>query len=321
MSQPKISVIVAVYNAEKTLDRLVQSLVCQTMTDFEVLLIDDGSTDNSASVCDNYACKDSRFKVFHKPNEGIGTTRQFGIDHAAGQYTIHADSDDWVEPDYLEKLLDKAVETDADMVICDIIEEKNGKSIINRQKPAVLDGPELPMAFFMLHGGPWNKLIRRSTYINAGIRYMDGLGYGEDKLFNMKLVLSGISISYLPLALYHYDLSANPNSAVHDYSMKTVLDREKFIGSMRSILPDRQFQDLLDIGNLEVVYMAVLSKSFTPEQFREKFAFLLRVKWKGYRNFGKPIKVIIWTSLHISYRLALFMGDIKKTVRRLRQRL
>ncbi|MCQ2057503.1 MAG: glycosyltransferase, partial [Bacteroidaceae bacterium] len=100
-----------------TLDRLCQSLILQTMIDFEVLLIDDGSTDMSGRICDSYAKQDSRFKVFHKSNEGIGSTRQFGIDHASGEYTIHADSDDWVEPDWLEQLYSKAIETGVDMVI------------------------------------------------------------------------------------------------------------------------------------------------------------------------------------------------------------
>ena len=79
MKQPSVSVIIAIYNAEKTLPRLLDSLLQQTMKDFEVLMIDDGSVDGSASTCDKYAESDNRFKAFHKPNEGIGSTRQFGI--------------------------------------------------------------------------------------------------------------------------------------------------------------------------------------------------------------------------------------------------
>ena len=85
MSIIPISVIVAIYNAQKTLPRLIDSLKAQTMTGFEVLLIDDGSTDASGSICDEVSESDDRFKVFHKPNEGIGATRQFGIEHAQGE--------------------------------------------------------------------------------------------------------------------------------------------------------------------------------------------------------------------------------------------
>ena len=132
MSIIPISVIVAIYNAQKTLPRLIDSLKAQTMTGFEVLLIDDGSTDASGSICDEVSESDDRFKVFHKPNEGIGATRQFGIEHAQGEYSIHADADDWVEPDYLEKLYNKAMETGADMVICDFLIENGVKIRITK---------------------------------------------------------------------------------------------------------------------------------------------------------------------------------------------
>lgn len=318
MLQPKISVIVAVYNAEKTLDRLVQSLINQTLTDFEVLLIDDGSTDSSGEICDKFAVQDCRFKAFHKPNQGIGSTRQFGIEHATGEYTIHADSDDWVESDWLEQLHNKAVETGSDMVMCDFLEEKGNRRNYISQKPESLDHDKLVLELLKLHGGPWNKLIRRSTYMNAGIRYVEGLNYGEDKLFNIELALKGISVDYLPKALYHYDVSANPDSAVHSMSLNQILCRENYIAALRAMLPGDIFKDAIDMRQLEVVYYSVLSQVFTKAQFKERFSSLSKVKWNEYRNMGFPIKVIVWTSLHISYRLGVFLGKIKQSVRRVR---
>lgn len=319
MSNPKISVIVAVYNAEKTLDRLAQSLVSQTLTDFEVLLIDDGSSDSSGSICDKYAQQDQRFKVFHKANEGIGSTRQFGIDRASGEYTIHADSDDWVEPDYLEKLYDKAVETGADMVVCDYVEETHKSTRYCKQEIIIDDGKSLLHAFFKLHGGSWNKLIKRSAYQNAGIMYMDGLEYGEDKLFNLQLVIAGIAVSYLPAALYHYDVSANLKSAARDISMKQILNREKYIEELRKLLPDNDFETPIDSRNLEIVYMAIMSKSFVKSRFKEKYSFLSRVRWKDYENMSFPLKLIIWTSLNCSFELAVFLSGIKRFIRCLKQ--
>ena len=117
--QPKISVIVPVYKAEEYLHRCVDSILAQSFTGFELILINDGSPDNSGAICDEYAQKDNRVKVIHKENGGVASARQCGIDNATGEYTIHADPDDWVEPTMLEELYNKAVEENADMVVCD----------------------------------------------------------------------------------------------------------------------------------------------------------------------------------------------------------
>lgn len=318
MSKTSVSVIVAVYNAGKTLERLLDSLCSQTMQDFEVLLLDDGSTDSSGSICERYAEQDKRFKVFHKANEGIGSTRQFGIEHATGFYTIHADADDWVEPDYLEQLYNKAVSTEADMVICDFFEEKGKQTDYVKQEPESFDSNKLAFEFMKMHGGPWNKLIKRSAYSDAGIGYIKGLEYGEDKIFNIQLALTGIHIEYLPKALYHYDVVVNPNSAVREVSLKQITNREKYISILRDLLPADQFGEGLDIRTLDIVYMAIVSKAFTKEQFKQRYGFLSKVPWKKYPDFVFSIKLILWTSLHWSYGFAMFLSLIKKTVRRLK---
>ena len=119
ISAPKISVIVPVYKAEDYLHRCVDSILVQTFTDFELILVDDGSPDGSGVLCDKYAQIDKRVKVIHKENGGVASARQCGIDNACSEYTIHADPDDWVEPNMLEELYNKAKESKADMVICD----------------------------------------------------------------------------------------------------------------------------------------------------------------------------------------------------------
>lgn len=318
MNNPRITVIVAVYNAQKTLLRLADSLKAQTMPDFEVLLIDDGSTDSSGSICDCIAESDSRFKVFHKPNEGIGSTRQFGIDHASGDYTIHADSDDWVEPDYLKSLYDNAVSTGADMVICDIWIENGNKTVYRKEQPKAFDRESmLNDLISRLQNGPCNKLIRRSFYTERNISYPEGLNVGEDQLFNLKLIMEGATVSYVPQALYHYDTSANPDSASRGSSLEKVLQGEKFISELRNLLP-QGFEKGIDDKNLDVAYTALKANVYTGSQFKEKFSFLSRVRWKDYYKKAFSIKIIIWTSLHISYGLASFMYGLKKIKRRMR---
>ena len=319
MNNIAVSVIVAIYNAEKTLLRLLDSLLAQTIREFEVLLVDDGSTDSSGAICDSYAGNDGRFRVFHKRNEGIGATRQFGIEHAVGEYTIHADADDWVEPDYLEALYRKAVESGADMVMCDFFEEKWRKSVYNRQAPSSYSKDGLLDDFLCrLAGVPWNKLIRRRFYAEHNIKYVEGLNYGEDKIFNIELVTAGASVSYLPSALYHADQLTNQNSAVRGVSAKHLMEREKYVSILRQMLPQRQYQSGIDSAHIGSVFIAVCSNIYPQTVFFEKYAFLRRVKWKDYGSRAFSTKLVIWTALHCSYRLGSFLSKIKKAVIRLK---
>ena len=106
---PKISVIVPAYNTEKYLRRCIDSILAQTFTDFELLLIDDGSTDQSGEICDEYADKDVRIKVFHKANGGVSSARNVGLDNALGEYICFCDADDWVDNDYFEQMRKKSI--------------------------------------------------------------------------------------------------------------------------------------------------------------------------------------------------------------------
>ena len=116
-NNPKISIIVPVYNAEKYLHRCIDSILNQTFIDFEVLLINDGSTDSSGVICDEYAKKDSRIKVFHKRNGGVSSARNIGVVNMTGEYCIHCDSDDYMEYNLLEEVYSCARRHSADMVI------------------------------------------------------------------------------------------------------------------------------------------------------------------------------------------------------------
>ena len=109
---PKVSIIVPVYNTKDYLHRCVDSILAQTFTDFELLLIDDGSTDSSGIICDNYSQIDSRVRVFHKKNGGVSSARNIGLDNANGEWITFVDSDDWVAAAYIEKLYEKTDHVD-----------------------------------------------------------------------------------------------------------------------------------------------------------------------------------------------------------------
>lgn len=157
----KISVIIPAYNAQKSISRLIESLLSQTLKEFEILLIDDGSTDGTAGICDEYASKHTQLptiKVFHKKNEGVAMARQLGIDNACGEYSIHADTDDWVEPTMLEEMYNKAVEENADVVICDFYANDGNMENYIKQQPDALDHISILHGLFQqLHGSCWNQ--------------------------------------------------------------------------------------------------------------------------------------------------------------------
>ena len=235
---PKISVIVPVYKAEAYLHRCVDSILAQTFQDFEVLLIDDGSPDRSGEICDEYARKDRRVRVFHKENGGVSSARQCGMDHAQGEYTIHADPDDWVEPMMLEELYKKAKEEDADMVICDFYEERKNKTIYIRQQPSSLDHEIVLCELFQqLHGSCWNKLVKRACYKEFGVRFPLELSYCEDLYVNACLLSHSMVVVYLPKAFYHYDQYTNGESLVHRPVNLIMTFRQQFINLLCSGIP------------------------------------------------------------------------------------
>ena len=213
-----------VYRAEKWIHQCVDSLLAQTYRNIEVILIDDGSPDRSGAICDEYAAVDSRVRVIHQPNGGVSAARQTGMDNATGDYFIHADPDDWVESTMIEELMAKAIEEDADMVICDYISENDYGQEYN-----CLDLPQRPAAddllrrllLQQLHGSCCNKLVRRAC--SNGVCFMREMTVFEDELFNLQILLSGgvQRVSYLSKAFYHYRMN-NENSLCHAINENTI---------------------------------------------------------------------------------------------------
>lgn len=135
---PKISIISPVYNAERYIVKCLDSILVQTFQDWELILVDDGSSDKSGVICDEYAARDSRVIVIHKENGGVGAARQTGLDAVTGEYVIHADPDDWVEPTMLQELYAKAVAEAADVVICDYYVDTKKKNIFGKTAACVI---------------------------------------------------------------------------------------------------------------------------------------------------------------------------------------
>lgn len=207
MTNPKVSVTVPIYNSSKYLKQCLDSLSAQTLKEIEFILVDDGSTDDSGTICDQYASKDSRFKVIHKRNGGSASARQAGLEASSGDYIIVCDSDDWVEHNIYEMLYNKVVETDADIVRCDYISEYiDGRSVENKvsfkiQNNGIIDNIDYS---YKGAGASFVQLIRRFLFTQNSIFYESGINLGEDSLITLKLMKCNPKVVKLDKCLYHY---------------------------------------------------------------------------------------------------------------------
>ncbi len=175
---PKISIIVPVYNAEEYLRKCLDSILSQTFSDWECILVDDGSKDKSGIICDEYAISDKRFKVIHKKNGGVSTARQVGTDSASGDFIIHVDSDDWIETDMLADMYEQTRDG-TDIVVSDFYVERGDKLFCRRQTD-VFNSDNLLYSILLGNcmGSLWNKLI--SVRLFKDVKFPCDLFFSED---------------------------------------------------------------------------------------------------------------------------------------------
>lgn len=206
MNEPKVSVIVPVYNNEELLGKCVDSLVRQTLDSIEIILVADGSTDSSGRICDEYASRDGRVRVIHTPNGGLSCARNRGIEAARANYIMFADSDDWVEPSFCEVPYGTAVDWGADLVLFGNNVYDNGKKAegsASRPEGAVSRQDAQEMIFDAdVSSHAWNKLYARHLFDD--VRYPEGRCY-EDVGTTYKLVERAGTIRFINARLYNYN--------------------------------------------------------------------------------------------------------------------
>lgn len=228
---PKVSVVVAVYNAEKYLSQCLESILGQTLRNIEVLCVNDGSTDGSAEILERFAANDDRVQVFYKENEGLGAApaRNFGLDRVRGEYVSVLDSDDFFELDMLEKAVARAETTDAEIVVFGGFEYNHPKGTACKV-PYILNENEIPekdtfsyqdcpeSIFQLTCGMAWNKLYRRTFLERTGIRFQR-IKYTDDAYFTYAHMILAERISVLrdSLCYYRINSASNQTSGVNDY--------------------------------------------------------------------------------------------------------
>lgn len=206
MQQPQISIIVPVYNVEQYLNECIESILCQDFADFELLLVDDGSTDSSSCICDSFSKKDTRVKVYHQENKGVSSARNKGLDKATGIYILFADADDYFLQGAFSTLYRLITTSRTDIALCNsIIQdeqcEKKLFSFKNNLSNSLFDD--------INHFALWGYIFNFSIIDN--IRFVDGLAYSEDRLFINSVMLHSKMIAFSNEACYVHRI--NPTSA------------------------------------------------------------------------------------------------------------
>lgn len=206
-----ISVIVPIYKAEKYLHRCIDSILAQTYTDFELLLIDDGSPDSSGEICDEYAAKDVRVRVFHKPNGGVSSARNLGLDNAQGEWITFCDADDYVTPDWLSAYR-KAIAENVDLTIqgYHIIDgDRTIKKELPQSQGYTIDNKRRLIISLMcqgVYGYLWVKLFRRQLIEQYNIRFDTNSAFREDEQFLSKYLEFATSFKCIDKENYYYTL-------------------------------------------------------------------------------------------------------------------
>lgn len=290
MPNPKISVIVPVYNVEKYLPRCIDSILAQTFTDFELLLIDDGSSDYSGKICDEYAKNDERIRVFHQENGGVSSARNIGLDNAKGEWISFVDSDDWLENECYSSLLSDGDIADLTYFGCDCYFVNGAVTIyspadfysdnrieIEKQLALLKNNPQK----FEYLGYTWNKLFKKEIIDNYNLRFLRNLTLREDELFTLSYARYVSSIRTKADTLYNYRVI--PTGLTH--SVKSNKEYYGLAKNILEILPDYTDENLLQLENNAVLcYLFII---ITREHI------LSRAYWncvKSYIQIGRKYK-------------------------------
>ena len=292
MSTLSFSIIVPVYNDENNLKRCLDSIISQVFSDFECLLIDDGSTDSSPVICDVYAEKDSRIRVFHKNNEGISKTRQFGINNATGRFTVFVDSDDWIEPSLLQKVVRKINTGNPDLIFMDFYDENSfGKECYISQNFSVSDTDAVIRQVLKgnLFSCLWNVIIKRDLYFLNNISFFEEINYGEDSLFVIELLLNNPKIEYLSGAYYHHTF--NHYSFTRKNRKNRYIERIKFLNQIPLLLGkyNRLDFDKYNFFPINDKYEMLCSGIFSKKEYKELFSISLNACHRKHYGFLKYI--------------------------------
>lgn len=291
-----VSIIVPIYNAEKYLEKCISSIINQTYSNLEIILINDGSKDKSIDICNKYAKMDNRIIVIDKENEGVSIARNKGIQIANGEWISFIDADDWIEPNMYEVMLSKSKNKELDVVICNCYINKNNNEVKNSfltlndtfynkeeinvfQRKFLCKGIKKYKPYVWGIGAPWCKLYRSKLIKENDIKFVPGLTRNEDGLFNLYIFEYAKKLLYVSECLYHYRILSS--SLSHGKQENIVKNTEKNLDELI------KFADKFNKD--EIFVNGVYSRIITSTQQYLQYLFFYDINIKSYKKKKKEI--------------------------------
>ena len=327
-----VSIIVPVYNVQKYLKECVDSLLAQTLSDIEIILIDDGSNDGSEKICDEYATITDRIKVCHQKNCGQSVARNVGVSMARGEFILFVDSDDYIIPETCEVLYNTAKTYGAEIVVGDILNEKD--KINNDEKfrympcqNKVVDNTQY-ISECLVYGTydivPWIRLVERQYLLNNKIDFLEGYFY-EDQEYTMRLFLENrCKVIKIRFPFYYYRMDRVGSTTNHPnikkgYDFVRVL--QKMITNRMSINSIRNQGYACSIIGIAYYHFCMLWLMMTRDAQKEMLCYLRKSKFykQNHKEYYKTLqgkkKIRVWLFLKMPITL-MYIEKIKNKVRK-----
>lgn len=296
-----ISIIVPVYNVEDYLKACLDSIINQTYKNLEIILIDDGSTDNSGKICDEYAGRDDRIRVIHNANQGVSHSRNCGLDIAKGEYILFIDSDDTVKSNYVFEMIKEVREEDYDLVVSNIIDIFDTESRIRIKNIEKLTG-DLKKDFYklrMLLRGPVVKLYKKSIINKYNIRFSENMKVAEDQVFNFEYYSKLQRYKYINFAGYNYYHRKTS-------SLSKLIDNSAFNNDFEKLKIEKSFFEnnnifkkgyIITYSCLEIIskYACLSDENYNYTKFKERVLKIKKLMYGAeyYNNIKQKIALLL----------------------------
>lgn len=329
---PMISIIMPVYNSDKYVAQAIQSVLKQSFEDFELIIVDDGSTDNSGFICDEYAKNDSRIIVLHKQNGGVCSARNVGIEKSKGKYITFIDNDDFYEEGFLDILFNEMEQTNADFIKAgrrnikissqmDIL----GENICTYKEKSILSRSEFAKKYFDIKksgilSSIWNGLYKRSLIVNSGIRFDESVKHGnEDLIFNCEISLNSDTIEIIPDVIYthFYRLGHSTSTKFYPDQIRTRLNGVEL--ELQIVKDNREQSDLIILEGIRSCFRMLIPLSSMKERklyieemkSRLDFAVLREYPLLSSKNVSKEGKIDLFLIKHGLYELYFMLRKLR----------
>lgn len=244
----KVSVVVPVFNAELYIKQCLESIIEQTYYNLEIIIVNDGSSDSSGKICDDYAIIDNRVKVIHNLHHGVSYTRNCGIESASGEYIVFVDADDTIEKNYISILVESTLKYDYDLVLCNIQDVYKYKKIPRKINNCLTESfiQDYSKLLAILRG-PCVKLYKKNIIEKHKIFFPVDINVGEDQIFNFNYYKYVVRYKFIDKALYNY---CHKNNVM---SLSKLRTEDSFNNSLKKITVEKIFLDEMNIRNADVV--------------------------------------------------------------------